>query len=616
MKLNIKIIILLSLGIFLLPFFVLIPMQFNTANNSFKEYSETLARERHSNIAFGLKFYFGNITSLLESGIPEELCRNLSAGEEGVERKLEAALETLVLAPEVIVAYYGTQEGGFVSFPQSSERPADFDPRRRPWYTAAVSKKGLAWCEVYRGYKNIPMLTVSKPILNSRGAIIGVAAIDITLDKISSFCQQLENQTKGSILLSDIQGTVIYESSTFSSNPQEMEGEKILSIPPGVPEYPDIEITEQDNIYKSIGTLHDPHIFISIVSHDLDSKAQLEKYLFISKIVVAFIVIYTVCISFLLSRSSQRSTDRIVDLIRRAEGGDFSPVTEKPFKRGFLRKTCKFEVREIHAIRQSFHFMADVVRNAIRTFRKVAVQLIDNSKTHVQEMNQLKEEVDFQVTRVQQLKASTDELIYSITQVSESTEDGKKSLDKMGTAVESGSDAVAKVVFAMDNIQSNSSRILEFLETIKQIADQTNLLSLNASIEASRAGKHGRGFAVVAEEVRKLAAKSTLLSKEISVSFEETQNLVQQGTIMAASLKENFNQIRTDINQTQVTVNNIFRIAETEEDAGQNIHGALDTLNISMEKLNAKAETLDEKNKKLYAMISELDSSLKVFRTD
>jgi methyl-accepting chemotaxis protein len=102
---------------------------------------------------------------------------------------------------------------------------------------------------------------------------------------------------------------------------------------------------------------------------------------------------------------------------------------------------------------------------------------------------------------------------------------------------------IKQTISAITDMKENSKKIEEISKTISEIADKTNLLSLNAAIESARAGEHGRGFAVVADEISKLATMSIDSSKEIATIIRYTVDNIENSSRMISSLAENLDQI-------------------------------------------------------------------------
>jgi methyl-accepting chemotaxis protein len=154
-------------------------------------------------------------------------------------------------------------------------------------------------------------------------------------------------------------------------------------------------------------------------------------------------------------------------------------------------------------------------------------------------------------TVVEQAVANTQEMSASIVQVagnaarvrSESTvtdqqvRDGRNEVAALSKGMSSISETVGGVVTEMKNLDQASRQIGEILGLIEEIADQTNLLALNAAIEAARAGEHGRGFAVVADEVRKLAESSASSTKQISQLVADIQR--RTGAVLERAARAN-----------------------------------------------------------------------------
>ncbi len=140
--------------------------------------------------------------------------------------------------------------------------------------------------------------------------------------------------------------------------------------------------------------------------------------------------------------------------------------------------------------------------------------------------------------QVAQISSAIEEMSASVSEVASKSGDAVKSADMSGEAATQGGQVVTQTIEGMNAINTavasgaasvstlgeRSQEIGQIIEVINDIADQTNLLALNAAIEAARAGEHGRGFAVVADEVRKLADRTTKATDEIATSIEAIQS--------------------------------------------------------------------------------------------
>ncbi|MCZ2721503.1 methyl-accepting chemotaxis protein [Marinomonas sp. 15G1-11] len=135
------------------------------------------------------------------------------------------------------------------------------------------------------------------------------------------------------------------------------------------------------------------------------------------------------------------------------------------------------------------------------------------------------------------------------------SEKGSDVLQKTVAISEKISTDIENASVLIDRLNEQSDEISKIVTTISSIADQTNLLALNAAIEAARAGEQGRGFAVVADEVRSLAART-------SSSTVEIENMVKQNSALTREAKESMVQVKYQSDQSTELVNEAYGIID------------------------------------------------------
>lgn len=153
----------------------------------------------------------------------------------------------------------------------------------------------------------------------------------------------------------------------------------------------------------------------------------------------------------------------------------------------------------------------------------------------------------------------------SVQDVSNAANRGQEVVDKTETVVQNGKQNMVEMLNAMNELKEVSAKINTVVKEIDNIAFQTNILSLNAAVEAARAGAAGKGFAVVAEEVGMLAQKSASSAKDTSLLMDKIIDSINKGIDISAQAVDAFNSVVEAEDETQAIMKEIFDISNTQQ---------------------------------------------------
>jgi methyl-accepting chemotaxis protein len=234
--------------------------------------------------------------------------------------------------------------------------------------------------------------------------------------------------------------------------------------------------------------------------------------------------------------------------------------------------------------------------NIIENLKNVANKTVTIIKSNVEQINNLN-------SLASNNSANYEELTSSINSIFENTKQSATNSKKLKEVIDKGLEIIKETTLSIESISTYNEKIKSMVNIISGIAETTNLLAMNAAIEAAHAGEKGKGFAVVATEIRKLAEISSDNSKSISKELRDMSSKI----IAAVSFSKKLNDEISSINyHVDDTIDRVFQIEQAMSEQSQNANSGLDSimkLNDIIKILKDNSETQQSQEKDLLSFI-------------
>ncbi|POA20184.1 chemotaxis protein [Pseudomonas sp. FW300-N1A1] len=455
----------------------------------------------------------------------ENLAQNIAIDAE--DTQVAALLEQKALTSTFMASYLGDAGGSFTIRPDV-KMPDGFDPRVRPWYKGAENSPMATLTEPYvdaaTGQTIISIATASK----KAGKSVGVVGGDLSLQTLIDNLKALDFDGMGYAFLVSADGKILV-------HPDKALVMKSLTeaFPHNTPrissDFTDVEVDGNTRIvtFTPIKGLPSVNWYIGL-SVDKD-KAYAMLNDFRASAIVATVIAVAIIIALLgmliriliqplhvMTRAMQDIADGEGDLTRR-----LSIQNQDEF--GQLGNAFNRFVERIHgSIRE--------VSSATEQVNEVALRVVSASNSSMLNSDEQSSRTNSVAAAINQLGAAAQEIARNAAQASHQAsdarslaEDGQQVVDRSIAAMNQLSKMLSASSTNIESLNSKTVNIGQILEVITSISQQTNLLALNAAIEAARAGEAGRGFAVVADEVRNLAHRTQESAQQVQTMIEELQ---------------------------------------------------------------------------------------------
>jgi len=533
--------------------------------------------------------------------------------------------------------YMSDTNGGYVEWPGTGDY-GDWDPRKREWYP--IGKDANFTLARRDGYYWEPddavYVSVLKGFKDNAGQFAGVVAVDVSLKALTDMAQKVRFGETGFLMLAEGSGTLLVDGLQPDNNfkkVSELPGEHFAII--GKTENGLVEV-EIDGVAYMANVYTSPELgwkFVGFKQAD-EIYASARELTWITLIVCVVLVLVFGAAGVIIANRIVNPINLVKDGLRTIAQGE-GDLTRR------LDLLSKDETGELA---KWFNQFIESIQGMIRVIKENAISMDGVSSDTNKRTTAMSATLQRQLSSVEQIVTAVTEMSSAANEVAKTCVQTADVSEQGLVATRNGKEVIARSTSGVNKLGAsiqNSSKVIQELEketvninnilsTIQQIAEQTNLLALNAAIEAARAGEQGRGFAVVADEVRNLAKRTqdsteqvnNILSllvnriKEVTVSMD--QSLVESGKaiVLSDEVMAAFESIEGKVQMIRDMTMQIATATEEQHLVTEEINQNIVAINDAVTQILVQAAEVESYAQEQSGLSSELKQLVVRFRTE
>ncbi|WP_204355765.1 methyl-accepting chemotaxis protein [Marinobacter bohaiensis] len=540
----------------------------------------------------------------------EGAARNLSGAD--TEEQARAILHTASLGGGFKDISIGRADGYSLQATRelSAMLPDGYDPRTRPWYKAGMSASGPTFTEVFLDAgTGKGIISPVAPIKS--GPYKGVAAGIITLETVDELLSAVTLADTGYAVLINADGKVLYHPNRerVGKNVQALIGEKPrLDGSTHLYHFNDADWRVS---FHSIADAKGVDWYLGTVANEDKIMAPVHSARITGIIVAVVGIVVTLILLNVAVRLLMKPVRNLRDAMQDIASGEAD----------LTRRLEVSSQDEFGQTAENFNAFISNVQDVVRDVQRGAVELRDAvgslkqtagaSRSSVEGQQT---EIDMVATAINEMSAAANEIAQNAQQTADASGNADRDAQETQETVKASRDAVERLATeigsaaeAVETLGQDVTQINTILEVIQDVAEQTNLLALNAAIEAARAGEAGRGFAVVADEVRNLARRTHDSTEEINSMIER----LQRGASNAVNVMQESRAVsNVSMEKAQDAMDSLNRIAEAItaiSNMTTQIATASEEQTSVTEELNASINRIADQGQEAAAAASEND---------